>query len=64
MGISGAHQRQLLFYYLCHAPFYGNDKNTHSLFVHLTVSELFSPMSAVGTNSFRGGEVWLKRIKS
>lgn len=59
MGVSAAGQKQLLFYYLpcsimCRAPFYGNDKNTHSLFVHLTVSELFPPVSAVGTNSLQG----------
>lgn len=54
MGVSAAGQKQLLFYCLCRAPFYGNDKNTRPLFVHLTASELFPPMSAVGTNSLEG----------
>lgn len=59
MGVCAAGQKQLLFYYMsctimCHASFYINDKNTHSPFVHLTVSELFPPVSAVGTNSLEG----------
>lgn len=45
------------------APFYCNDKNTHSLYVSLTVSDFFSPVSVVGTNSFEGerqGEFFFK----
>lgn len=36
------------------APFDCSDKNTHSLFIHLTVYDLFSPMAAVGTNNLDG----------
>lgn len=54
MGVSAAGQKQLLFYYLWRASFYGNDKNTRPLFVHLKASELFPPMSAVGTKSLEG----------
>lgn len=36
------------------APFDCSDKNTHSLFIHLTVYDLCSPMAEVGTNNFDG----------